>query len=366
MAEEHVPTDYSMHDKIEVIGLKQKCIYNGCKGEIIGPMDNNLRYPIKILTKDCIDQVLWIKSHNIQYAVNVYSIHDKIKVIGLKRKCIYNGCKGEIIGPMDNNLRYPIKILTKDCIDQVLWINSRNIRYAVNVYSDANRKHTYEMNEKKEFEPEPGKMRFAGAEIDIQKYLDVCFNNGKLYNDTFSHLSVEDQRDVLLDKKQIVISEDARLMELVQQHTGSNGEKCDSCYVIFETENDWDECAELDRICEFCKYTVCDNCCVHHSRGKCFCKDSNFGYDYDSNPNDRELYQYGGYLTKSQRIRANKLLRKSRKKYKYCGLCKVKNRKKNRLKMCSGCRNIYYCSRHCQKISWNKVHRLCCLTQRFQ
>eukprot|EP01084_Bolivina_argentea_P152751 266394_1 len=98
-----------------------------------------------------------------------YSMHDKIEVIGLKQKCIYNGCKGEIIGPMDNNLRYPIKILTKDCIDQVLWINSRNIRYAVNVYSDANRKHTYEMNEKKEFEPEPDKMRFADAEIDIQK-----------------------------------------------------------------------------------------------------------------------------------------------------------------------------------------------------
>ena len=40
-----------------------------------------------------------------------------------------------------------------------------------------------------------------------------------------------------------------------------------------------------------------------------------------------------------------------------CDNCRVHFKK---LKLCKGCRNVRYCSRECQKISWNNVHRYHC------
>eukprot|EP01084_Bolivina_argentea_P234297 394452_1 len=69
----------------------------------------------------------------------------------------------------------------------------------------------------------------------------------------------------------------------------------------------------LDRVCPHCKYGVCGDCVVHCSyrggidRGTCFCKDSNFGYDYDADPNKRNHYQHGT-VSKAQRSRVNQIL----------------------------------------------------------
>merc|ERR1712228_159888 len=48
---------------------------------------------------------------------------------------------------------------------------------------------------------------------------------------------------------------------------------------------------------------------------------------------------------------------KKRKRKKKCAECNVKNIK---LMICSGCKHILYCSRKCQKRSWNKQHRHFC------
>eukprot|EP01083_Nonionella_stella_P117596 350643_1 len=43
-----------------------------------------------------------------------------------------------------------------------------------------------------------------------------------------------------------------------------------------------------------------------------------------------------------------------------CNLCGVQKSSGIKLKLCSKCKNVYYCSRRCQKIQWNTTHRLVC------
>ena len=50
------------------------------------------------------------------------------------------------------------------------------------------------------------------------------------------------------------------------------------------------------------------------------------------------------------------------RKRKLCANCGVLKRRKNnvKLKICEGCRLVYYCSKSCQKYDWNKKHRIEC------
>ncbi len=34
---------------------------------------------------------------------------------------------------------------------------------------------------------------------------------------------------------------------------------------------------------------------------------------------------------------------------------------KKKLKKCVGCNLFYYCSKRCQKLHWNNIHRYCCV-----
>eukprot|EP00485_Elphidium_margaritaceum_P008275 CAMPEP_0202689344 /NCGR_PEP_ID=MMETSP1385-20130828/4633_1 /ASSEMBLY_ACC=CAM_ASM_000861 /TAXON_ID=933848 /ORGANISM="Elphidium margaritaceum" /LENGTH=265 /DNA_ID=CAMNT_0049344465 /DNA_START=26 /DNA_END=823 /DNA_ORIENTATION=+ len=234
-----------------------------------------------------------------------YLISDDIEVIGLKVNNDLNGCKGKIVGPPTaTKPRYRVRI-SQNSTSKVVWIKPNNLK-RVNVedhvFSDIERKKKYGPTEGKQCESDQSKLHFAGAFISKQAYLDAAINRGELYASKFQKLSAEDQRDVLLHKKEIFISEDDKLTELAQKYTGSNGAKCDTCQIKFNKRR------EPDRICPFCAFAVCDNCVCHTSRGKCYCKDSNFGYDYHPKPDKREWYQYGGYLTKAQRVKANELL----------------------------------------------------------
>eukprot|EP01084_Bolivina_argentea_P259132 437136_1 len=48
------------------------------------------------------------------------------------------------------------------------------------------------------------------------------------------------------------------------------------------------------------------------------------------------------------------------KKKKACFHCKTKRSTGNKLKLCSQCKNAYYCNKYCQKRSWNLIHRHVC------
>eukprot|EP01083_Nonionella_stella_P189880 703231_1 len=52
--------------------------------------------------------------------------------------------------------------------------------------------------------------------------------------------------------------------------------------------------------------------------------------------------------------------RKHNKTFIRCQRNHCKNRSKKRLKLCSKCRSVYYCSRKCQKIAWKHSHRNQC------
>ncbi len=75
------------------------------------------------------------------------------------------------------------------------------------------------------------------------------------------------------------------------------------------------------------------------------------------------------FMNKSEIKRKERLERrkkqKRRKKIKRCYGCKIKKSDTMRLRLCSKCKTVRYCSRHCQKKSWNKVHRYFCVHYSF-
>ena len=77
----------------------------------------------------------------------------------------------------------------------------------------------------------------------------------------------------------------------------------------------------------------------------------------------KQMY-VSGLFRKNKNIRIpwienNKKRRKKRKKYiKQCKQCKCIN--SDKLKLCSGCLLVWFCSKHCQKISWKKGHKYKC------
>ena len=48
-----------------------------------------------------------------------------------------------------------------------------------------------------------------------------------------------------------------------------------------------------------------------------------------------------------------------------CANCETMypNEMKNQLSWCTGCKEVYYCSRHCQKIDWKVAHRNKCISK---
>ena len=90
---------------------------------------------------------------------------------------------------------------------------------------------------------------------------------------------------------------------------GSGGVQCDGCgmsrdelwrntWAGAEAEDDEEapSDAELDvDVCERCRYTACEACAVHHSRGTCYCKDANFGHAYPPEGCEEREWYHRGY-----------------------------------------------------------------------
>jgi hypothetical protein len=80
---------------------------------------------------------------------------------------------------------------------------------------------------------------------------------------------------------------------------GSGGSECDGC------GNSLDRLRRLHetlgeqlidgalKVCTRCQYAVCGECVVHHSRGTCYCKDSNFNFLYPLDNQERAWYHHG-------------------------------------------------------------------------
>eukprot|EP01083_Nonionella_stella_P040833 110706_1 len=232
-----------------------------------------------------------------------------VKVVGLIRNIEYNGCKGQVIGPPDNNRRYQVKITKYGCTILLKAKYFQRTDNANHVYSKLEVIKKYGLLNGQEYYKNRSKIHIAGSLIEKQDLVDALHNSGKAYHACFIQLSIEDQRDVLLKKKQLWLHQDhqLRLLEFVSQNTGSFGKKCDGCH----EKNHWlpDEYGEDARmdICPDCGYGVCDSCAEHCTRGTCFCKDSNFGEEYDSDPGKREWYQVGN-VTEEQRQTVRELM----------------------------------------------------------
>jgi len=61
--------------------------------------------------------------------------------------------------------------------------------------------------------------------------------------------------------------------------------------------------------------------------------------------------------TENEKIYALKRTKSNTLNLKYCTLCK---RNDVKLRLCGDCLSVYYCSKHCQKISWLDHRHICC------
>eukprot|EP01083_Nonionella_stella_P028938 79762_1 len=69
---------------------------------------------------------------------------------------------------------------------------------------------------------------------------------------------------------------------------------------------------------------------------------------------ERWMFKQGIILPWNSKVQNSKMI-------KHCERCGSYNSSMIKLKKCARCKCVYYCSRHCQKISWKLIHRMQCL-----
>ena len=154
----------------------------------------------------------------------------------------------------------------------------------------------------------PGTILFQGEYVDLTLVMDYHAgqrdNQGKrqesnpTYAEAFGKLSKPEQLDILQGRSKLNVTPDPGLPEGCTNRNwiGTGGiEECDGCCTTLKQSAILDGCEidQLDwKICPRCQYAACENCTVHHSRGTCHCKDSNFGYAYPE-LSERQWYQHG-------------------------------------------------------------------------
>ena len=211
-----------------------------------------------------------------------------VLVHGLQARPDLNGKVGEVLG-REAGGRVPLKLLAGG--ERV------KIRPANLFRTDAS--------------PEEGQMRegrvmIYGEWFDINALLDQMANGGAAVGSAFRDSPKHMQADVLAGRHVLGVPHDPTLPLACprREWIGSGGSLCDGCGQtrVQVAALEWgdeaeeinsDQEAELIETCSRCMYSACGECRVHHSRGTCFCKDSNFDFVYP--PEDEREWYHRGY-----------------------------------------------------------------------
>mmetsp|Transcript_67480 Transcript_67480/g.133811 ORF Transcript_67480/g.133811 Transcript_67480/m.133811 type:complete len:523 (-) Transcript_67480:14-1582(-) len=211
-----------------------------------------------------------------------FALLQGVIIRGLNGRSELNGLVGEVLGIVSVG-RYPVKVLSSgECVR----VKAANL-------------------ERTDAHPLEGKvidgrcMRF-GEWFNIQDILDASINGGKAAGDAFVSLEARDQADILAGRQALGSPIEPGLPEGCPRREllGSGGGACDGCgqteaqFRRLNGYEDGDEGEPFD-VCERCQYTACADCRCHHSRGTCYCKDSNFDFTYPVRQEDREWYHRG-------------------------------------------------------------------------
>eukprot|EP01084_Bolivina_argentea_P011284 21094_1 len=73
-----------------------------------------------------------------------------------------------------------------------------------------------------------------------------------------------------------------------------------------------------------------------------------------------DLIPYYRYDKDNMGVYYNNLSRTKSTNKRQCEQCGKLHSKRNELKLCSRCKAVFYCNKHCQKMSWNSNHRYNC------
>lgn len=210
-----------------------------------------------------------------------FALKQGVKLHGLNGRSDLNGQVGEVLGLLSGG-RYPVKVLSSG--EQVR-IKPWNL--------ERTGEHPLEGS------IVTGRVMRYGEWFNMQSLMDVSMNAGKAAGDAFMALDAKEQADILAGRRAIGRPIEPVLPEGCprQEWLGSGGDMCDGCGLTeerFRRLNGYDEDEEGEPfdVCVRCLYTACADCLVHHSRGTCFCKDSNFDFTYPPEE-DREWYHRG-------------------------------------------------------------------------
>lgn len=121
-------------------------------------------------------------------------------------------------------------------------------------------------------------------------------NAGRAAGNAFKALDKAKQADVLAGRATLDVPKDPTLPPGCprREWIGSGGGlRCDGCTETLASLRRFEDDPELELdVCKRCRYAACESCRVHHSRGTCYCKDSNFDFVYPPEA-EREWYHTG-------------------------------------------------------------------------
>tara|TARA_B110001452_G_scaffold263283_1_gene264502 strand:+ start:1431 stop:2108 length:678 start_codon:yes stop_codon:yes gene_type:complete len=222
-------------------------------------------------------------------------VHDQhVAIHSLQARSDLNGTIARVTGPVLASGRYPVKLLQGG---ESVCVKPSNL-----ARTDGS---------PEEGKCEDGRVMVFGEWFPMQALLDKMMNNGSLAGGAFSTLEKRKQADVLAGREALDVPIDPSLPDGCprREWLGSGGMQCDGCGMSRNElwRNTWagaeaaeDEEAPSDAelevdICERCRYTACEDCAVHHSRGTCFCKGANFGDAYPPEGSEEREWYHRGY-----------------------------------------------------------------------
>jgi hypothetical protein len=223
----------------------------------------------------------------------LFATGQHVAIYGLQGRADLNGKLAEVLGPLTSE-RYPVKVLAAD---------GASVRVR-----PCNLARTGDSPE--EGKIVDGRVMLFGEWFPVQALLDRMMNDGKAAGDAFGAMTKRAQADVLSGRTALGKPLDPTLPNGCprREWLGSDGAMCDGCgasrAALWRQTWAGEEAAEDDAppsdndaieidVCERCKYTACECCACHHSKGTCYCKDANFGHVYPPQ-SEREWY-HGGY-----------------------------------------------------------------------